>query len=187
MKDYYLILGVPRGATPREIRQAYRRRVKQLHPDAGGTADDTLAFCELNEAYETLGEPERRRAYDALLAGRESRTCVERRAPHRRRPGVGSDLVVEVLLSPREARRGGVFPLRLPMTRPCPFCEGIPFFIDFCAVCAGTGWRETLLEVDLVVPPGAAAADRLAFSLAPWGFPGKRLSILLRTDPRVPD
>ncbi len=185
MKDYYLILGVPRGATPREIRQAYRRRVKQLHPDAGGSADDTVAFCEVNEAYETLAQPERRRAYDALLAGRQSRRRTEPPSALRADPR-GSELVVEVLLSPREARRGGVFPLRLPVARPCPFCGGIPFFIAFCAVCAGTGWRETVLEVDLVVPPGAAA-DRLAFSLAPWGFPGQRLAILLRTDPRVPD
>lgn len=186
MKDYYLILGVPRGATPREIRQAYRRRVKELHPDAVGAAGDTAAFCEVTEAYETLARPERRRAYDALLAGRNCRPRA-RRPPAAAAPGFGLDLAVEVWLSPREARRGGVFPLRLPVTGPCPFCEGFPPLAGFCAACAGSGLRETVLEMDLVVPPGAASSARLAFSLSPWGFPGGRLAVFLRTDPRVPD
>ncbi|MEJ5359603.1 MAG: DnaJ domain-containing protein [Desulfobacterales bacterium] len=186
MKDYYLILGVPRGASPREIRQAYRRRVKELHPDAAGGACDTAAFCEVTEAYETLARPERRRAYDALLAGRPSRPQA-RRTPVAATAAGGLDLAVEVLLSPREARRGGVFPLRLPVAGPCPFCEGMPPFPGFCPGCAGAGFREAVLEVDLVVPPGAAASARLAFDLAPWGFPGGRLAVFLRTDPRVPD
>lgn len=61
MKDYYQILGVPREATADDIKRAYRRLASQHHPDRGG---DTAQFQEIQEAYSTLGDPERRAEYD---------------------------------------------------------------------------------------------------------------------------
>jgi len=63
LKDYYLILGIPRNESPAGIRAAYRDLVKQHHPDAAGTSD-AGRFRELTEAYEVLSDPDRRRYYN---------------------------------------------------------------------------------------------------------------------------
>lgn len=63
MKDYYKILGVPENASPEEIKKAYHRLAYKYHPDRAG--GDEAKFKEINEAYQTLSDPERRRQYDA--------------------------------------------------------------------------------------------------------------------------
>lgn len=73
MLDPYVILGVDRSASARDIRAAYRRAAKTAHPDAGG---DPEAFALLNEAAELLGDPVRRAAFDR--DGVWSRKQVER-------------------------------------------------------------------------------------------------------------
>lgn len=62
MKNYYVILGVNSDATLKQIREAYRRLAKELHPDYYG--DDSGPFIDLQEAYAILSDPARRRAYD---------------------------------------------------------------------------------------------------------------------------
>jgi DnaJ-class molecular chaperone len=74
VRDWYLILGIARDATPPKIRSAYRRLAKALHPDLTGESG-TRSFQDLNEAYATLSDPERRFAYDRELEG-------QRRAAH---------------------------------------------------------------------------------------------------------
>ncbi len=189
MKDYYLILGVSREATARQIRRAFRRRVKELHPDAGGPHADAAAFREVAEAYETLGRAERRRAYDALLARREAPSPPRRRSRSARpRPfGADREIALEVLLSPREARRGGVFPLQLAVGAPCAACGEGGFFFGICPFCDGRGESEAWLAFDLIVPPGLPAGARLQVPLDSWGIPGARLTIVVRTAPGVPD
>jgi len=72
LRDYYVVLGVTRGATPEEIRSAYREQAKALHPDHAGEGG-TLPFQELSEAYSTLSDPRRRHEYDrAVAAEREA-------------------------------------------------------------------------------------------------------------------
>src|SRR5258708_33939356 len=64
-KDYYKILGLTRAATPAEVKKAYRRLAFQHHPDRNpGDPQAAARFIEVAEAYETLADPERRRAYD---------------------------------------------------------------------------------------------------------------------------
>lgn len=59
--DYYNILGVNRTASPEEIKRAYRQKVKQHHPDAGGDAE---TFKKVTEAYEILSNSDKRSVYD---------------------------------------------------------------------------------------------------------------------------
>src|SRR5215216_4668412 len=68
-KDYYSTLGVTKASTEKEIKQAYRKLARKLHPDVnpGDKAAETK-FKEINEAYEVLGDPEKRKKYDELGA-----------------------------------------------------------------------------------------------------------------------
>lgn len=88
--DYYSILGVPYDATSEEVRNAYFQLARQLHPDRNSAPEKHEQFLQLQAAYETLSNPEKRAAYDVnlppeLRAGPEisinakySRSCLAR-------------------------------------------------------------------------------------------------------------
>ncbi|WP_371406577.1 J domain-containing protein [Kribbella sp. NBC_00662] len=75
MSNHYEVLNVERTATTAEIKSAYRRLVRQVHPDQGGNA---ALFRMVQEAWTTLGDPAKRAAYDRTLDARTSAPTYEK-------------------------------------------------------------------------------------------------------------
>ena len=101
--DLYQLLGVPREASQEEIVQAWRRRARDEHPDARpADADAPSRFRALAEAYQVLGDPGRRTAYDRSL------TLDQRPAVQVRRPaGTGGPGVTPLVWVPGPPLRAG--------------------------------------------------------------------------------
>jgi molecular chaperone DnaJ len=62
--DYYEILGVPRDAGADQIKKAYRRKAREMHPDVSDDPDAATKFKEVSQAYEVLSDPQKREMYD---------------------------------------------------------------------------------------------------------------------------
>ncbi len=82
VRNFYVILGVPREVSPRGIRTAYLELAKRHHPDRVGESGKGT-FQEVQEAYETLSDPEKRGRYNSLLdeSERQQRLCQWARKP----------------------------------------------------------------------------------------------------------
>ena len=65
-KEYYDILGVPRDASEEDIKKAFRQQALKYHPDRNKDAGSAEKFKEINEAYQVLSDPEKRKMYDQL-------------------------------------------------------------------------------------------------------------------------
>jgi len=170
-KNLYKILGVSRDASPAAIRSAYRRLARRLHPDTGGTEGGVLTFQDLQAAYETLSDAERRRRYDETLDQREP----QRRPPAMwrlrieprndlRRPLEAGCVSGEVLLSREEAAAGGLLPLEVPFAATCAGCAGTGGAVFDCARCLGEGRILQRLPLSVRIPRGVR--DGAVFQIA---------------------
>jgi molecular chaperone DnaJ len=181
-KDYYSILGVPTGASGEEIKSAYRRLARRFHPDMEG-ASDAERFRDIQEAYETLASPDKRRAYDLTrgdeipirhgsMSGPGAVPWFEPATPSRprrwgRRAGaLAAD--AEIVLSPEEARQGGTLSFEVRVGEACGACDGTgQGFTVWCWDCDGTGEVRRYRRVSFSIPPGVEHGATLSASLGP--------------------
>jgi molecular chaperone DnaJ len=141
--DYYDVLGVPDTASSDDIVRAYRRLAREHHPDrnpVGGSA----RFQEVRHAYDVIGDPERRRAYDATRAG--SIPAGARRIPvNYRSPATGSARKSDgpvIRLTARESVLGTTAAIDVVENRGCSECGGQGLLEPppgDCRACGGTG------------------------------------------------
>ena len=109
------------------------------------------------------------------------------------RPGPSSgicadDLYFEVILSPMEALRGGLFPIRFDVTERCPVCSGSGFNANLiCAQCDGRGGVGSERELTVSIPPRTADGTRVTLSLEDVDLRGVSLHLLVRVDPLLSD
>ena len=167
MADLYELLGVSRDATPDELKRAYRKLARELHPDTNPDPSAEERFKEINLAYETLSDPERRQRYDmfgtadgtgqqgfdpfgggglgdifdAFFNGGGSPFGTRGRGPSG--PPRGADLEVALDLTFEEAVFGAQRELSLRVPVVCSTCTGSGAKEgtepQTCGECSGTG------------------------------------------------
>ena len=176
--DCYSILGVPAAATAEEIRAAYRRLARQYHPDLNAGPEAEARMKEINEAYDTLSDPQRRRQYDLTGIAGGAPANMARRSPRRRDasnafrareyvPQRGEDIEVALLISRREAKRGGRKTFPVERLEACPRCRGTGLepeeVVEFgrCWRCGGAQRLPRELRLNTTIPAGVADGGRL--------------------------
>jgi molecular chaperone DnaJ len=152
-RDYYEVLGIARGASATDIKRSYRRLARQYHPDINKEPEAEQRFKEINEAYEVLGDEEKRATYDRLgHAGLQGGAAGAsgfggfggfgdlgdifeeffsgvsgtrtRRAARSRGPSRGDDLRADLSIPFLEAVFGTEREIQVPRTETCPHCQG---------------------------------------------------------------
>lgn len=180
-RDYYEVLGVSRAAGTDEIKKAYRQLARKYHPDVSQEADAEARFKEINEAYEILGDQQKRAAYDRFgHAGTQGFGGFEGfggfrdpfeifeeffgasfgmgRRP-RRGPRRGADLRYDLQIGFEEAVFGVEKEIDVPRQQTCPRCRGSgaePGTSPIrCPDCNGTGEvrRQMGFFVNIVTCP----------------------------------
>ena len=104
----------------------------------------------------------------------------------KKEPGIPhtKDLYFEVILSPQEARQGGLFPITVPVLEPCPRCGNSGVFEDFfCPVCMGYGRRQAERTFSLSIPPNVTHGASLSLSMEDIGLKETYLNILVSINP----
>jgi molecular chaperone DnaJ len=165
-RDYYEVLSVQRNASEDDIKKAFRRLARQYHPDVNKEKGAEARFKEINEAYEVLGDPQKRQAYDrfghaGVNAGAGSSPGFEnftvnfgdlfeqffgaaagmqtRRGSAQR----GADIRYDLTISFEEAVFGCQKEIEIPRWEACPACHGNGAqpgtSTQRCSHCQGTG------------------------------------------------
>ncbi len=167
-RDYYDVLGVSKSADAAALKNAYRKRAKEVHPDCEGGCEDK--FKELNEAYAVLGEPERRAQYDRFgkaafqngagpggsggftdfsdlfneIFGAAAGDMFTRGGRNPRGgPERGSDLRYDIEITLEQAFRGMEREIVVPRAQACEPCGGTGSEgkapLETCRTCQGAG------------------------------------------------
>lgn len=188
-KDYYEVLGVQKGATKDEIKDAYRKLALQFHPDRNKAPEAEERFKEISEAYAVLSDDEKRRQYDSF--GREgvyqrySQEDIFRGADFGeffrgmgfgfddifsqffgggRGPGRGQDLTYHVQLSLEDLVADSSREIEVPRTEMCSVCGGSGAKPGTsprtCGNCGGTGQVQRIQSAGFARLVRVTACDR---------------------------
>jgi len=118
-QDYYALLGLTPDATPDDIKKAYRQLARQYHPDAQEAPGTAMMFREVQAAYETLSDPEKRAAYDRIRAqsGESPESAFHLRLQFSRSPllVIPEEQILYVLATISAGRDSQRRPQRLPL------------------------------------------------------------------------
>jgi molecular chaperone DnaJ len=161
--DYYELLGVPRGADEQQIKKAFRRLARQLHPDVSDAPDAEVRFREISEAYEVLSNAETRQLYDRYgHAGLRSGGFTPRHfdlgdigdlfsaffgddlfGAGTRSGARGADVAAEIRIELIDAARGTTASVPIEVAVPCETCHGDGVqpgtSVSACPRCGGSG------------------------------------------------
>jgi molecular chaperone DnaJ len=161
--DFYIVLGVERAATTSDIKRAYRRLARRLHPDINpGDREAAARFRQIVDAYETLIDPDRRRRYDSgkLVASDDDAASFGfagfdfSGAVRGNRATTFGELFEEVFTrrgdreEPSESARGADLHLRVSLSFEEAW-RGVDWPVtvtrqDTCRSCAGSGYHRTV-------------------------------------------
>jgi molecular chaperone DnaJ len=173
MKDYYEILGVPKTATQDDISKAYRSMARQYHPDrAKDDPEATAKFKAATEAYEFLGDEEKRKRYDRGGAaepqqgfGGFSHEDIFGRFFEEEE---SVDMQMNVPLDFMEAAKGCTKEIQMPTKKPCEKCKasGVKSKTD-CSRCNGTG-KISVKQASWVIGMGCPNCKGNGFTNIEW-------------------
>ncbi len=147
MKDYYSILGVPPTASDDDIKKAFRKLALQYHPDKNN-GDDTK-FKEINDAYQNLSDPEKRRQHDNPRSGFNDFDINDFFRNHfnmggfhgqQSRAVAGQNINIKLEVSLYELLTGATKNFKFKLTDVCKTCDGTGSSVrDTCNACRGSG------------------------------------------------
>ncbi len=188
-KDYYEILGVPRGASEQELKTAYRKLARKYHPDVNpGNKAAEEKFKEVAEAFAVLSDPSKRATYDrggheafgpgfdpfegfrfdlgdlgfGNLSDLFEMFGGEGRRARGGRGTRGEDLELELSIPFADAVLGTTVEARIPRGETCPRCGGSGRTRgEACRRCGGSGRVAGEERVKVRVPPGIEDGGRV--------------------------
>ncbi|OLZ09714.1 DnaJ C-terminal domain-containing protein [Sulfobacillus thermosulfidooxidans] len=185
-KDYYKILEVDEKADQETIKKSYRRLARKYHPDVSGKAGEDK-FKEINEAYEVLSDPKKRREYDQMRLGYAHRQARSQGPGYQRvtfdggfgdwgsifedlfsQAGADNGFTTRtrtqnvpeetVTLTLEQVARGDTIQLTVSEPQICPVCHGTN---PDCPRCGGLGQVMEPKKFAVTIPPGVEAGSVL--------------------------
>jgi molecular chaperone DnaJ len=143
-RDYYEILGLQKGASEEDIKKSYRKLAKKYHPDVNKDEDAEAKFKEINEAYDVLGDVEKRQKYDLFGHNEPSSNPFSGFETFIRRQNArGRDVQVNVGLTLEECYTGCEKEVSYNVLKMCGGCSGNGSkdgnSIHTCTTCGGSG------------------------------------------------